>query len=64
MLSLTRDSHPTANAIEQPDPKILFELADLSPEGWLAHPKPRGCLGEAPGVGDGDEVAEVPKVHE
>jgi len=63
VLALASDSHPTANAIEEPDAEVLLQLANLPPEGRLAHAKPRGGLREAPGVSDSDEVAEVPEVH-
>jgi hypothetical protein len=64
ILSLTGDLNSAADAIEERDAEILLELADLAPECRLAHPKPRGCLREASRVSDGDEVAEVPEVHD
>ena len=63
VLALASDSHPTANAIEEPDAEVLLELANLPPEGGLAYPEPGGGLRESSGVGHGHEVAEVPEVH-
>jgi len=64
VLSLARDAHSTADAIEEPDAEILLELADLAPEGRLTHPKLRRSLRETSRVSDGDEVAEVPEIHD
>jgi hypothetical protein len=63
IFSLAGDSDSATDAIEEPNTEVLLELADLSPEGGLTHPKPCGRLGEAPRLRHGNEVTQVPEIH-
>jgi hypothetical protein len=60
---LAGDLDSATNAIEELDAEIPFELANLAPKGRLTHPKLRRSLREASCVSDGDEIPEVPEIH-
>ena len=42
-------------ASEEPAPGLFLKLADVLTDGRLTEAKTLGCLGETPGLGDGQE---------
>src|SRR5262249_60841976 len=63
VLALTRESHPTADAIEEAHAQLALAGTDLTPEGGLTDPQPGCRLREPARLGDRREVAEVSQVH-
>jgi hypothetical protein len=57
------EPHVPRRAIEQLDPQLALQPADLLADRGLADVQAFGGAGEAPRVGDGDEVLELPQVH-
>jgi hypothetical protein len=51
-------------ALEKPYAEFLFEEADHSRECGLRDSEPLGGVPKAPELGNGDEISELPKVHE
>ena len=60
---LSREVNAAADPVEQPNAELALQLADLTPQGGLTDVQPSGRLREATGVGDRDEVPEVPEIH-
>ena len=50
-------------AVEQPDPELLLELADLLADGGLRHVQALGGPAEMEFLSDGDEIPQVAKFH-
>ncbi len=49
--------------LEDRDTELRFELLDLPAQGGLADETLRCRVSKMPGIGDGDKVLEVSKVH-
>ena len=59
-----RELHAADAAGEQRHADLIFEVADLAAQGWLSGVEPPfGSDREASLLGDGDEVAEMTKLH-
>ena len=55
--------HPAGAALHEPRAELLLQPGQLLAQGRLRHPQPgRGC-GDAAGLGDAQEVAELSDVH-
>ena len=52
-----------AGAPQQPHAERVLQSGQGARHGGLRHPEPEGGVGEAPGVGDGDQAAQVPQLH-
>src|SRR5206468_7390623 len=63
LLSLGGEGDLAADPVEEADLQLRLEALDLPGQRRLAEVEVLGGAGEAPMVGDGDEVAEDPKLH-
>jgi hypothetical protein len=63
VLTLGRQLHAAADAVEEPHTEVALEVAHLAPERGLRHVQPRCRTRHAGGVHHGDEIAEVSQLH-
>jgi hypothetical protein len=63
-LARLRGDDLLADPVEERLADLLLELADLVREGRLGDVDPRRGAGEAQVLGNGDEVAKMPQLHE
>src|SRR5205085_378859 len=62
-LTLAGEDQPAANTIEQPDPKLGFQVSDLARECRLRDAQAKRCLRDGPLLGDGDKCSKVAQIH-
>ena len=63
VVAFGRELNATPDAIEQPDVQAPLQCLDLPGERRLTEIQPGGRPGHAAGIDDGDERAQVSKVH-
>jgi hypothetical protein len=64
VVTLGGDLNAPPDAIEEPDVQLVLEGTDLTRQGRLTQIQSDGGPGEAAGVDDGDEGAQVSQVHQ
>ena len=56
-----RDAAPVA--VEETGRELLFQLPQIPAEGGLRHAQMQGGLHQAAGLGDHQEILELPQLH-
>src|SRR5262245_19849055 len=59
-----RERHPAPVALEEAQSELVLQITDLTTERRLGDVDARGGAAEVKLLSDGDEIAEVPKIHD